>query len=745
MSSSPYPIPERISEGRQSFLNCDAGHSNKPDDEGDLFVLNQLEEACSDSFLQIYYKYPDTGPNDDSTSVDVVALTPSYGCIVLNTLNLSISEVEQVRGPDWTISGVAQTIRPSIIAGDAGVGVRRLFEDVPDLRDENRQSLIPVNDYVVLPFISKEEWQSKFGSANTRILLRDDLEDRDVLQQRLSLDENPEIDDTDLRNALAALRFSDNISGGQLNIAVKPESKRELLDFIDRRLKILTSQQLEIGLQAPDAPQQIRGIAGSGKTVVSAFRAAYIHNKKPDFDIAVTFRTHGLHQIHRELITSFYQTFSNGDDPNWDKLNILHAWGGKHTGDGMYSTLADASDVPVRSANGAKNKFGKYVTIPELLNKCCKEVWESENTPELFDVIIIDEAQDLPEYFFQMCYKSATEEKRIYWAYDEAQNLATLEAQTAENLFGTDEAGNPLVDVSGNLPDQISATHVMRKSFRTPRSVLMTAYGFGMGLYRDGPVIQTITNRRGWDYLGYSVKSGDFRTPGSEVVVKRSIKNSPHPLWERQEPSELVRLNWSEDWESEIDWVVNDIKHLIEEENVLPDEILITYLWPYKLREERINYLESQLNSEVTVATDSSGAKTDTLTHNVNEAVKRGGNRANFSEPGKITLSTVHYVGGNEASIVYVMGTEFAGESATREQYTDGYWRRKHVEARNKAFIAMTRTKGWCRITGADPTHRIVGELNRVIKDTLSDEPQLRFTVPPQDSPYKNMEPEAYE
>lgn len=741
MSGSPYEIPERIERGSQDFLNCRVGEAVRPEDEDHQFLLNNIEEVCSDTFLQLYYEYPDLGPRDDSDYVDVVALSPEFGCLVINVESVPASNIEEIRGPDWSLVNEPRAIRPLPVTGDAELGVRRIFENIPETRNEQRQSIIPVRSYVALTSITRDEWADKFGDPPNRVLFQDDIEDRELFQDILTSDEPIDLTDENLRNALAGLRLSDNISGGQLNVAVEPESKRELLDFLDRRLKILTDKQLKIGLQSPDSPQQIRGIAGSGKTVVMAFRAAKIHYDNPDWNIAVTFRTHGLHQIHQELITSFYDAFSGGDDPDWDKLQILHGWGGSTVGDGMYSLVAKEADINPLSADEARKKFHRYLKTPQLLDRCCREVCRSGDVPEIFDAILIDEAQDLPQHFFRMCYLTANDEKRIYWAYDEAQNLATLEAQTVQELFGTDPTGGPLVDVSGNLANQISATHVMRKSFRTPRSVLMTAHGFGMGLYRDGPLIQTITNQQGWDYLGYNVgeiEGGDFRTPGARVTVTRPIENSPHPLWERQDPRELVNIQWEDSWEDEVNWVVDDIKELVEEEKVLPEEILVAYIWPYDVRSDRLDYLEQRLDEEL--ASDDSSA-----CHIVGEEVRRRGSNATFKQEGKITVSGIHYVGGNEAGVVYMMGAEFTGAEATQEQYPDDSWRRNHVEARNKAFVAMTRTKGWCRITGSDPTHRIAGELNRVIADTLREDPQLRFDIPPSDSPYKNMEPERFD
>src|SRR5262249_59142237 len=44
-------------------------------------------------------------------------------------------------------------------------------------------------------------------------------------------------------------------------------------------------------IESPDGPQRIRGLAGSGKTVILALKAAYFHALHPDWRIALTFQT----------------------------------------------------------------------------------------------------------------------------------------------------------------------------------------------------------------------------------------------------------------------------------------------------------------------------------------------------------------------------------------------------------------------------------------------------------------------
>ena len=47
--------------------------------------------------------------------------------------------------------------------------------------------------------------------------------------------------------------------------------------------------QKKATLEVPDGPQRIRGLAGTGKTIVLALKAAYLHTQHPEWNILVTF------------------------------------------------------------------------------------------------------------------------------------------------------------------------------------------------------------------------------------------------------------------------------------------------------------------------------------------------------------------------------------------------------------------------------------------------------------------------
>ncbi|NES04004.1 MAG: UvrD-helicase domain-containing protein [Okeania sp. SIO2F4] len=243
----------------------------------------------------------------------------------------------------------------------------------------------------------------------------------------------------------------------------------------------LDREQHKIAVQMPNSPQRIRGLAGSGKTVVMCMKAAWMHNKHPNWNIAYTFYTRSLYEQIKSNITRFYRWWADVD-PNWNKIHILHAWGRKDR-EGLYRFVSKKMGRNSRTYLEAKNAF-THKEYSQILGNCCKELRELEDkTPQLFDAILIDEAQDFNFEFYKLCYDILREPKRLIWAYDEVQSLESLSIPTAIEIFGTHTDGTPVVELEGNYPDsEIEKDMILYHCYRTPRPIMVTAHFFGMGL-----------------------------------------------------------------------------------------------------------------------------------------------------------------------------------------------------------------------------------------------------------------------
>ncbi len=107
---------------------------------------------------------------------------------------------------------------------------------------------------------------------------------------------------------------------------VQDESRGAILKKIEREIANLDRWQKQAAIESPEGPQRIRGLAGSGKTIVLALKAAYLHAQHPDWTIAVVFYSRSLYTQFEDLIRRFSFEHLN-DEPDWQKLRVMHAWG----------------------------------------------------------------------------------------------------------------------------------------------------------------------------------------------------------------------------------------------------------------------------------------------------------------------------------------------------------------------------------------------------------------------------------
>lgn len=85
-----------------------------------------------------------------------------------------------------------------------------------------------------------------------------------------------------------------------------------------------------------------------------------------------------------------------------------------------------------------------------MFGDVCKEAVQAtkNGSVEIYDVILVDEAQDFPPDFLRLCYLFLKPPKRLVYAYDELQSLNGLSVLPPDELFGVNEKGNPRVSIS---------------------------------------------------------------------------------------------------------------------------------------------------------------------------------------------------------------------------------------------------------------------------------------------------------
>jgi superfamily I DNA and RNA helicase len=659
------------------------------DDQLKRLVYKKINEATIDYEGYIFDNYPLSNGNSYNSKIDILVISRDFGYFVIDVYT----------GVDSTqLDEKAESLK------DKFFDLRGRFSSNRSLRDTNTDELI-YNGKAILVCPSLKKHQVNISeSRNFLILTEETFSQLDEFITSINTIEKTVTDEVwkTINSIIQGSQVLQKIPVQSSNI--KENTKAYIMQQVQAKITELDLEQLKVARQIPPGPQRIRGLAGSGKTIVLAMKAALMHFSNPSWDIAYIFYNKSLYELIIEYITKFTQHFFKAK-PNWDKLRVLHGWGNK-TQDGLYSYICKEYNQGYFDVNQAKRYFGN---TDGLLGKSCMKLMNEVNIEEKFDAILMDEAQDFDFDFYKFCLKLLREPKRLIWAYDEVQSLNSLDIPTALEIFGTDENGMPLVSLDGTYIDGIEKDYILYHCYRNPRPVLVAAHFFGMGIFRKEGAIQFIPKPGGWEDIGYEIIKGDF-TPHTEVILRRPFENSPNLVEKYVGYNNVLKTLLFNNSDEEISWVANSIKKNITEEKINPEDILVVCLDTNYYREYAYK-LEMELREL--------GIK---LFHE--------NNSNKFKLSGYVTYSGIRRAKGNEAAIVYVLGFDWVNRGVDV------------IHRRNIAFTAMTRCKGWCYLTGVGKDAEVLfKEFDKILQDSES----IKFTVPSPETIQRTLDNIEYE
>lgn len=455
-------------------------------------------------------------------------------------------------------------------------------------------------------------------------------------------------------NILSGFQEAYGISKRTYRPNVAPHTKSALVNNMEKIIERYDRNQMEAILSDPIGIQRIRGMAGSGKTVILARKAVELHTKYPEWNIVVTFNTWALKKQIVELIDKFYSIKNNGQKPNYKKLRVMNSWGSSRN-PGVYYDICINTESEYYTFSRAKNKFGKN----NVFEKVCGELLKVSELPiKLYDCILIDEAQDFGPNFYKLCLKVLDHNRRLVYAYDELQNINEQTMKSPEEIFGFSiQNDTPLVT-----------------TYRNQSNVIVAAHAIGMGLYSENGLIQIPSAPDVWDSIGYESENGII--PGKEVTLYRPKKTSPDFL--KADPSSLVSVKKCESFEQQLHELTQNILSDIENEHLINTDIMIIDMDSIGHEENR-NKFRSYL------------AENDLL-ERVNIHLAGAASPEDFfrseSNPPSIVYSSINRAKGNEAYQVYIINAQKCVNTLSV------------MRDRNALFTAITRSKGWVTIFG---------------------------------------------
>jgi len=613
---------------------------------------------------------------------DVLLCHPEIGVLVIEVKGYTLDIIQGVEAGKLFIreSGYNRPKDPLAQAVDAMFNIKNDVE-----RIVRRQRAMPLFNFMAaFPNISESDWSARgYDRALPigQILFKEHVETIRRLKQRISML---------VREGLAESRKDMPLTADHIQVVEKVLGKsatinesrpprawideRKLGAYVDEMAaldKYFSAEQRELSrLRVGGFPRLIRGVAGSGKTVVLAEMVArLVHRKISQPDdmfkgtlakprIAVVCFNRALVQfIHRKIRDSYKQ--QTLEDLPTDTVLVTHY-------NGLLWHLINNEGIPVdyiriKGSEGIEDNAQRASTYRERFRQFAAR-YPKWYESILFDAIFVDEGQDFEPEEYQLLLDlvkthPGTGEKTLVIFYDDAQNLYARPRPNWKQIG---------IDVQKG-----DRARVMKECFRNTREIVELAFNVLLG--SQAPPYMRVRTRTYAD-VNYLKQWGLVEEHGDHFRVRFAERTFRKPI---------IRKFSSRDKEKE--WLATEIVRLIEEEQVRPEDILVVFH-----RKEDFEDLPNVIMAKV---------RSDSIKGFIRPYGQNPDRDEYIFREGYLTISTTHGAKGYDAQIVFVVGTDlFDTEN----------------EGRASFYVGATRAKMLLYISGLDRSGTLIAEAEAV-------------------------------
>jgi superfamily I DNA and RNA helicase len=632
--------------------------------EAHAAVATAVIRSFGDSPAGFVYMEPCT-PRSTQRPPDVVLCHPEVGLVVFEVKGYSSSFIESVKAGSLLVrhQGLIRPVNAFRQAEQAMYDIKHQCE-----RASGSGAVLPAfNAIVALPNISQHEWNNRGFSAcfpEQVLLLRDDL-DPDRLKTKLK--------------KLVAGRHGSPLTPEQINTikavfgdsATINETRQARPDIVESSLgavidelatmdKYLSAEQTELSrLPIGGFPRLVRGVAGSGKTIVLANLAARLLNRQQNanptlFDncenehlrVAVICFNRSLVSFLRQKIKDAYKQQTFEDIPSKDILWVGHL-------NGLMRKVTYGRGLNYISPMAIKDSSERAKEYIEQL-QAYRTDHPEEHGKLLYDAIFVDEGQDFEPEEFQLLLSllktnETTGEKNLVIFYDDAQNL-----------YGRHRPNWKQIGIDVGRGDR---ARVMKECFRNTREIVETAFNVLLGAESSA---ESKVKLKTYADVGYLRQAGLVEEVGGfyKVGFAERVGDYPH-----------VQVFASRQKEKE--WIAGEVQRLLCTERVRPEDLLILFNYPLVF-EDLSDMIRARLGKEYLL--------------NFVKPFGKGGDQDTFIFKEKcLTLSTVHGAKGYDAYVVFLAGADlFREDEAGRASFYVGATRAKlalHVTGLKSAVL----------------------------------------------------------
>jgi superfamily I DNA and RNA helicase len=323
------------------------------------------------------------------------------------------------------------------------------------------------------------------------------------------------------------------------NISI--EEPETILEKIKNKIILFDGEQTRFIYKNLDKKIiHIQGLSGTGKTELLLHKLREIYINTENTRIFFTCHNIALANTLKQRIPDFFDFMKVEKQIEWNKrLWVDRAWGSaSNKNSGLYSYICHYYDIPFLRWS----KTTSYEDIFSLALEYINKIPENEFS-YAFDYILIDERQDFPDVFFDLCEKIT--KKKVYVAGDIFQDI--FETNIEQKVIDVD--------------------FILNRCYRTDPRTLMFAHAIGMGLFEDKK-LNWLTDKE-WKASGYIL---DRKNNREICLYREPIKRFEDLDIENYTSMSIQKLETYEQ-------ILHIIEKIIKENpTVKPDDIAIINL-----------------------------------------------------------------------------------------------------------------------------------------------------------------------
>lgn len=393
-----------------------SANSEATNGEKKVFRLLQDTLVPDEDFL-VWYE-----PKVVDRYSDFLIFSQKFGLLVVEVKDWNINQITTFSPQTFKGNFYGQekeVLNPLAQARDVANKIKGYLSKIPSLvhnEGEHKNKIsFPIGHCVIFTNISRSQAESRVLLSNPQIL----GESQSIFSDDLSFD----IDSKDecrnfitkLKNTFLVKYYFDPLSYDDLKslrFAIFPEVRinvnkiRQLRSQKDEELlKTLDLEQEQTAKSMGAGHRILKGVAGSGKTLVLACRVKYLKQIHSDWKILIVCYNISLRQYLHQLIK-----YSGDQDKKYNDIHISHFHG-------LVKELtgANLSKLPDESDEDYDTRIG------DILKGKIAEGTVKKGT---YDAIFVDEGQDFATEWMQGLSQLLNEKTdSLLFCYDPAQNV----------------------------------------------------------------------------------------------------------------------------------------------------------------------------------------------------------------------------------------------------------------------------------------------------------------------------------